>query len=232
MQWEISDNVKIGSSVTPFQSVGKSPVVDKTASNFDNANLKVKKIRRLIEWGIYNVGIAGYIPGTLDLMFQGMIENIKAIEQPADTIYSNKEILDIELILDNDYYTDFKSLHLCFPIRFKKLSNIAQNLDADIYPVNNFFLHWIREIDITKYGTNKSIILMTTPKNIYRYSNSMLKHLPKNALKMIEKDLLYYKETVIIPSNEDRRSHNNDNEIFRTDDNLEDREDKFANQID
>ena len=60
----------------------------------------------------------------------------------------------------------------------------------------------------------------------------MLKHLPKNALKMIEKDLLYSKKTVIIPGNEGRRSHNNDNEAFRTDDNLEDRKDKFAAQID
>ena len=60
----------------------------------------------------------------------------------------------------------------------------------------------------------------------------MLKHLPKNALKIIEKDLLYSKKPVIIPGNEDRRSRNNDNEVFRTDDNLEDREDKFANQID
>ena len=59
----------------------------------------------------------------------------------------------------------------------------------------------------------------------------MIKHLPKNALKMIEKDLLYSKKPVIIPGNENRRSHNN-NEAFRTDDNLEDHEDKFTNQID
>ena len=48
MQREISNDLKIGSLVTPFQSVRKSPVVDKTASDFDNANLKAKKIRRLI----------------------------------------------------------------------------------------------------------------------------------------------------------------------------------------
>ena len=120
MQQEISDSVKIGSSVTPFQSVGKSPAVDKTASDFDNANLKVKKIRRLIEQDIYDVDIALYIPGTLDLVFQGMIEKIMTTEQPADTTYSDKEILDFELILDNNYYTNLKSLHLCFPIRFKK----------------------------------------------------------------------------------------------------------------
>ena len=85
MQQEISDNVKIGSSVTPFQSVGKSLAVHKTALDFDNVNLKVKKIRRLIEQGIYDAGIALYIPGTLDFVFQGMIEKIMTIEQPADT---------------------------------------------------------------------------------------------------------------------------------------------------
>ena len=144
MQREISNDVEIGSSVTPFQSVGKSPAVDKTASDFDNANLKVKKIRRLIEQDIYDVDIALYIPGTLDLVFQGMIEKIMTTEQPADTTYSDKEILDFELILDNNYYTNLKIIHLCFPIRFRKLSNAAHNLDADIYPVNNFLAHWIR----------------------------------------------------------------------------------------
>ena len=90
MQRKISDGAKIASSVTPFQSVGRSPVVDNIASNFDNVNLKVKKIRRLIEQGIYYAYIARYIPGMLDLVLQGMIEKIKTIEQPADTTYSNK----------------------------------------------------------------------------------------------------------------------------------------------
>ena len=48
---------------------------------------------------------------------------------------------------------------------------------------------------------------------------------------MIEKDLLYSKKTEIIPVNEDRRSHTNTDIAMRMNDNLEDREDKFANQI-
>ena len=59
-----------------------------------------------------------------------------------------------------------------------------------------------------KYGTNKSLIPRTTPKEIYRYSDEMLKHLPKNALKMIENDLLYSKKRVIIENNLGRRNHN------------------------
>ena len=50
----------------------------------------------------------------LDLVLQRMIEKIMSIEQPADTTYSDKEILDFELVLDNNYYTNLKSLHICF----------------------------------------------------------------------------------------------------------------------
>ena len=117
MQREISNNVKIGNLVTPFQNVEKSPTFNNSSSDFDNANLKVKKkIRRLIEYRIYNADIARYIPGMLDLVFRGMIEKTMRIEQPTGTV--DKEVLDFELILDNNYYTNFKSLHLCFPIRF------------------------------------------------------------------------------------------------------------------
>ena len=49
MQREINDNVKIGSSIPPFQSVEKNTAIDKTASDFDKANLKAKKITSLIE---------------------------------------------------------------------------------------------------------------------------------------------------------------------------------------
>ena len=44
MQREICDDVKTGNSVTLFQSVEKSPAFNKTVSNFDHADLKVKKI--------------------------------------------------------------------------------------------------------------------------------------------------------------------------------------------
>ena len=100
MRWQIHWTV----SYTPFQSVGKLVAVDKTVSDFDNTKVKVKKIRRLTEHGIYDVDIARYIPGTLDSVFQGMIEKIKTIEYPADLLNRDKETLDFELILDKNYY--------------------------------------------------------------------------------------------------------------------------------
>ena len=134
----MSDEVKIGASATPFQSIGKAPAIDKNTSDFDNANLKKKKkIRKLIEHGIYNANIARYIPGMLDLVFQGMIEKIKTIECLADTTYKDKEVLEFDLTLDNDHYTNLKS----FPIRIRKLSNSDQVIPGTLIPVNNFIAH-------------------------------------------------------------------------------------------
>lgn len=80
MQKDIGDDVHSGQLVTSFQSVDKSAAVDKTTSDFDNANIKVKKIRRLIKCGIYDADIAHFIPGTSELVLQGMIQKIKTIE--------------------------------------------------------------------------------------------------------------------------------------------------------
>ena len=49
---------------------------------------------------------------------------------------------------------------------------------------------------------------------------------------MIQNDLLYSKKPVIIAGSNDRRIHNTENKVYRTDHNLEDREDKFGMQID
>ena len=39
-----------------------------------------------------------------------------AIEQREDPSYKDEEVLNFELILDNNFYTKLKSLHICFPI--------------------------------------------------------------------------------------------------------------------
>ena len=41
-------------------------------------------------------------------------------------------------------------------------------------------------------------------KEIYRYSESVVKHLPKDALKMIQNYLLNSKKGVVYPANSDR----------------------------
>ena len=62
----------------------------------------------------------------------------------------------------------------------------------------------------------------------------MLKHMPKNALKVIENDLLYSTEKVRLPNDKDRRDERteaDEDADHRTDDSLNQRIRKFKNQL-
>lgn len=56
----------------------------KAASDFENADQKVTKIKRLVNKSGYEEDVERYIPGSLNLMCQGMIENkLQQSNQPA-----------------------------------------------------------------------------------------------------------------------------------------------------
>ena len=75
--------------------------------------------------------------------------------------------------------------------------------------VNNFFAHWVKEVSITKYGSDKELPPTFTPWEVYQYSDTMLKHLPKDSLKTMQKHSLYSKEKVYYSSTGcDRRNFN------------------------
>ena len=77
--------------------------------------------------------------------------------------------------------------------------------------VSNFFAHFVKEISITKYGSDKELISTFSLYEIYQYSDSMLKHLPAETLKTIEKTFLYSKSPAYYTDvNIDRRNHNGD----------------------
>ena len=112
-----------------------------------------------------------------------MIDKISTIEQPAHLSYKDKETLDFQLLLDKNYYMNLNILHICFPVRFRKLTNAAANLDGTLITVNSFFAHWIKEINRTKYGTNEQLISTTISHKIYQCSVAMLKHMSEKVLK-------------------------------------------------
>ena len=46
MQQKIDDNGHLSETISPFDSIGKSTAIDRTSSDFDNTNEKVKKISK------------------------------------------------------------------------------------------------------------------------------------------------------------------------------------------
>ena len=68
-------------------------------------------------------------------------------------------------------------------------------------PVNNFFTYWIKDVTVKRYGDDIAVLRINTTLDIYRYSESMLKHLPDEVLATFQKGLLYSNKKVIIKGN-------------------------------
>ena len=93
------------------------------------------------------------------------------------------EQLDFQIMLTDNYYINPNSIHICFPMKIKKSSDQSADIDAGMITANNFFGHLVKEIGITRYGHDKQLIPTFSSYEIYHYSDTILKHLPKDSLK-------------------------------------------------
>ena len=198
MQREISDKSTLGDTLNPINDARRSTAIDRTTSNYNDAKEKVQKIRDLINMGKYDADLAKYIPGLMDLAIQGMLDDIDTREKVAHPSYKDKEQLDFQILLTDNYYVNPSNILICFPIKNKKSSDKSSDIDSDLITVNNFFAHWVKEISITKYGSDKELPPTFSPWEIYQYSDQMLKHLPSDALKTIQKNTFIVKKQCIL----------------------------------
>ena len=196
MKRDIGDKNTLGDMLNPISDIRRSTAIDRTTSNNNDAKEKVQKIRDLIRMGKYDADLAKYIPGLMDLAIQGMLDDIDTHEKVAHPSYKDKEQLDFQILLTENYYVNPANIRICFLIKIKKKSNNSSDIDDDLITVNNIFAYWVKEISITKYGSDRELPPTFSPWEIYQYSDQMLKHLPKDSLKTIQKTLLYSKKPV------------------------------------
>ena len=83
------------------------------------------------------------------------------------------------------------NVHLVFPMKIKKSTNNATNLETMVMTINNFLAHQIKEIDIKQYGDEIPILLLINTVDIYKYSDAMLNFQEDDALKTCQRHLLY-----------------------------------------
>ena len=141
MQREITNRNTLADTLNPINDARRSTAIDRTTSNYNDAKEKVQKIRDLINMGKYDADLAKYIHGLLDLEIQGMLDDIETREKVAS--YKDKEQLDFQILLTDNYYINPSNIHICFPIKIKKKTKTdnTADIDNDLITVNNFFAH-------------------------------------------------------------------------------------------
>ena len=216
MKRDISDKNTLGETLNPINDIRISTAIYRTTSNYNDATEKVQKIRDLIKMGKYDADLAKYILVLMDLAMQGMLDDINTREKVAHPSYKDKEQLDFQILLTENYYVNPANIHICFPIKIKKKSNNSSDIDDDLITVNNFFAHWVKEISITKYGSDRELPPTFSPWEIYQYSDQMLKHLPKHSLKTIQKTFLYSKKPVYCRNTAYERRNFNSKDLTTT----------------
>ena len=117
MQSEISEKNTLGDTLNPINDGRRSTAIDRRTSNYSGAKEKVKKNRDLINMRKYDADLAKYIPGLLDLAIQGMLDDIDTREKVAHPSYKDKEQLDFQILLTENYYVNPANIHICFPIK-------------------------------------------------------------------------------------------------------------------
>ena len=209
MQRNISNRNTLGDTLNPIDDARRLTAIDRMTSNYNDAKEKVQKIRDLINMGKYDADLAKYIPGLTDLVIQGMLDDIDTREKVAHPSYKDKEELGFQILLTESYYVNPANIHICFPIKIKKKSDNTANIDDNLITVNSFFAHWVKERSITKYGSDKELPPTFSPWEVYQDSDQLLKHLPRDALKTLQKTLLFSKKIVYFASKSyDRRNYN------------------------
>ena len=166
-----------------------------------------------------------YLPGMEKISRQGQIYPQRVYASPG---WSYLRTFEFNMLLTADTATDFDNMHLCIPMQIKNNSNAANDIVDDLMIVNNFFVQFVTEIDIRRYGNDIRILSTNNNVDVYRYSDAMLKYMLDDALKTYEETL--YSIKVVKPANNfDGCPNNTDNS--RTDVNLNDRIDKFHNLL-
>ena len=179
--------------------------VDYTA-DFDGLYKRENNLKKFYKTGSVRENLIRYIPGLAKPIYQGQISGAVEKKAYADDTCRDLKIATFNIQLSANQYMNFHNVHLVFPLRIKKKTDVANDIDDNEIPVNNFFAHWIKEIDIKCYGDDLPILPLTNTIDIYKYSDAKLKHVEDDAPEVLLYDLLYSKKKVKLPNNADIRS--------------------------
>ena len=181
MQRNISNKIQLGDTLNRLQHYGGVPAIGDEGS-LENLYSKVDKIGAFWKTGKADEDLSRYIPNIFPVMRQIKIAGTIPRKAFASVTYSDKKILEFVLELTANTYSNYSSMELVLPIQFTNKTTKTAQMDAYLITVNNFFGHWITDIDIRHYPDDTRILPTNDNVDVYQFLNSQLKYLPKDSV--------------------------------------------------
>ena len=209
MQQTISNKIQLGDTLNPLKDAGGISSID-DAANLENRYSKVDKIGKFWKTGKADDNLARYIPNLTEVSRQNQVAGTNSRKAFASQTYSDKKNFKFIIELLSNNYSNYSRMCLVLPIQFTKNTNKTAQMDADLITVNNFFGHWIKDIDIRSYPDDTRILPTNNSVDVCQYSAQQFKYLPQLSLNTVQKTFLYCKKAVYLEEYTDRRSNTSD----------------------
>ena len=81
-----------------------------------------------------------YIPVLTKAAYQGQLVKAETKRKYADDSYKGKKVIEFNMQLAGNQYTNFHKTHLCFPIKIKSAVDNDNDITARYITANNFLL--------------------------------------------------------------------------------------------
>ena len=113
--------------------------------------------------------MARYIPNLVPVSRQSQISGSIPRKAFASVNYSDMKILEFIIERTANTYSNYSSMELVLSIQFTKKTAKTAQMDANMITVNNFFGHWIKDIDIRRYPDDTRILPTNNNVDVYQY---------------------------------------------------------------
>ena len=124
-------------SLNPLKDAVDVTSVDYSAQ-FDGLVKKADNLQNFIEKGQAEGSLVCYLPGLAKPLYQGEIKGTIKKKAFADDTFKDLKTAEFNIQLSSNQYMNFHNVHLVFPLKIKKKTNVANDLTATDIPVNNF----------------------------------------------------------------------------------------------
>ena len=126
-------------TLNPLKDAAKVDKIDYSA-DFDNLSSKMDDFHKFFKNGKISYNMLKYIPGLAKAAYQGQLEKTETKRKYADDSYKGKKVIEFNMQLAGNQYTNFHKTHLCFPIKIKSAVDNDNDITARYITANNFLL--------------------------------------------------------------------------------------------